>query len=117
MQCLYEQARLATWFNTKISDNKPVVSMWKMLAEAELANKKVQAGPYGTESTFTAPSLNIFIKIAKQYLLQADAEPMITQATALTFAYLLSNKTESTADTYVTNLASERNMPVLALQC
>lgn len=91
--------------------------MWKMLAEAELASKKVQAGPYGTESTFTAPSLNIFIKIAKQYLLQADAEPMITQATALTFAYLLSNKTESTADTYVTNLASERNMPVLALQC
>ena len=60
MEYLYEEARLATWFNTA-KNNDPVISMLKLLAESELASKRVQAGPYGTESIFSAPSLNIFI--------------------------------------------------------
>ena len=60
-QLTCEKARLATWLNGKRATDTPPVAMIRYLAEAELAGKGLQIGPFGSESTFTTPSLNVFI--------------------------------------------------------
>ena len=85
--------------------------MLRLMAEADFAQKGVQSGPYGSETSFTVPSLNVFIQQAKQQVRNTEADPLVVQATALSFAVLLSQKTDSTADSYVVSLASETQMP------
>ena len=70
-----EKARLATWFNVKPAS--PSLTMLSLLAETDLAQKKLQTGPFGTDSVFTVPNLNVFIQIAKQQLRHIGEEPHI----------------------------------------
>jgi len=60
---LLEKAKLLTWFNVKATT--PTLAILSLLIEAQLASKKLNVGPYGTESAFTAPNLNTFIQSAK----------------------------------------------------
>lgn len=85
------------------------------MAEAELAQKGVQNGPFGTDNSFTVPSLNVFIQHAK--LKARQSYSIESMAIALTFTYLLASKTESTAESYVTKLASDMGLPNFTLVC
>ena len=65
IQLACEKARLATWLNSKRTSDTPAVALLRFLAEAELAQKGVQSGPFGSDTSFVVPSLNVFIQHAK----------------------------------------------------
>jgi len=110
---MIEKARLATWFNVRPTTHS--LTMLQQLAEAELVLKKIQAGPFGTESAFTVPNLNIFIQLAKQALTSKD--PYALPASSLAASYLLAGSTDTRSETYVSNLAAATGTPLFALQC
>ena len=64
-----EKARLLTWFssggNKAPGAEKPSLTMLRMMAETEFVQKGVLRGPFGSDVTFTVPSLNVFIQQAK----------------------------------------------------
>ena len=86
--------------------------MLRYLAEAELAAQQIpNSGPFNTELSFTTPNLNLIIQQAKKQLQNLNADPLVLQATALTYVYLLSTKTDATSESYVASLTSETELP------
>lgn len=89
--------------------------MLSLLAEVDLVQRNVNAGPYGTEQAFTTPSLNLVVQVARRQLATGDKESLAT--TALAFAFILGSKGESMAETYVSSLANDTEKPLVALLC
>lgn len=87
------------------------------MAEADLVQRGVLGGPFGVEASFTVPSLNVFIQSAKQMLKKNPDDKMTLLAASLALVFLLTSKTDATAESYIASLASETQLPQLDLLC
>lgn len=117
IQLACEKARLATWFIPRRANENPAQVILRYMAEADLVQRGVLGGPFGVEASFTVPSLNVFIQSAKQMLKKNPDDKMTLLAASLALVFLLTSKTDATAESYIASLASETQLPQLDLLC